>query len=229
MKEKPILFSTEMIKSLLNGTKTQTRRICKPQPIYDHESGRLFIGNVMFDIHDKWDIPMCLKDNARWEAGDVLWVRETFYAYGHWTRIRTTLINSVKTEHHFHDLTLSSNKIYMYEDHPPETVLKRWGLGYHKRPSIFMPKEACRIRLEITDIRVERLQEISEEDAIAEGVGYGFQMNVGWPDYEHIVNGVCTLTQDTARMSYASLWDKINGKGSWKLNPWIWAITFKRL
>jgi hypothetical protein len=54
-------------------------------------------------------------------------------------------------------------------------------------------------------------------------------MNAGWPDYQHIKNGICALTQDTAEMSYASLWESINGKGSWEKNPWVWVIAFRRI
>jgi len=167
------------------------------------------------------------------KPGDVIWVRETHYAYGHWTRVITTLPNSVKKEYHFHDLTLSENKVYMYEDCPPETILKRWGLGYHKRPSIFMPKAACRLRLEIIDERPERLQDISEEDAMAEGVYF-----YGWDDpeqydYKNYLYDDKGNYDDfgllTATESYKSLWIKINGKGAWDRNDWVWAITYKML
>lgn len=91
-----------------------------------------------------------------------------------------------------------------------------------------MPKAAARLYLKVISCVAEKLQDITEDSAIAEGVGCGFQMNAGWPDYEHInKSGICTLTQDTARMSYASLWDKINGPGSWDLNPWVWVIKFE--
>jgi len=98
--------------------------------------------------------------------------------------------------------------------------------------SIHMPTEAARTVRRMTDIRVEKLQEISEEDAIAEGVGYGFQMNSGWPDYQHINDdGICTLTQDTAVMSFATLWDSINAKRGygWDVPQWIWVVEFKQL
>ena len=95
---------------------------------------------------------------------------------------------------------------------------------------LFMFKEHARIWLELTaDPIPQRLQDITEEDAIAEGVGHGFQMNAGWPDYEHIKNGICELTQDTARMSFVSLIDKINGPRSWEKNPWVWKLKFKRI
>jgi len=133
------------------------------------------------------------------KIGTILWVRETWNYDPH------------------------KNVTYIYKAQG-ENQSEKW------KPSIFMPKEACRIRLEITDIRVERLQNISEEDAMAEGVGYGFQMNAEYPDYEHIKNGICILTQDTAEMSFASLWDSINFKrASWKSNPWVWKIEFKKL
>lgn len=92
-----------------------------------------------------------------------------------------------------------------------------------------MPRSSSRIILKVTGVRVERLQEITEEDAIAEGVGHGFRMNAGWPDYQHIQpNGICELTQDTASMSFASLWESIHGPGAWERDPWLWVIQFDR-
>jgi len=101
------------------------------------------------------------------------------------------------------------------------------------KPSIHMPRWASRITLEVVAVRVERAQEINEEDAIAEGVGYGWQMNVGWPDYLHISEGRCALTQDTAAQSFGTLWDSINAKRdggaySWARNPWVWVVEFRR-
>jgi hypothetical protein len=183
--ERPILFTTPMVQSILDGRKTQTRRVMKIQP--DGRGTRCT--NVYFEDWHGRELKC-----PYGKIGDVLWVRET------WSKTDSG-----------HIIYRATNK----------------GFNPIWKPSIFMPKEACRIRLEITNIRVERLQDISEEDAIAEGIGAGFQMNAGWPDYQHIKNGVCSLTQDTAEMSYASLWESINGNGSWSKNPWVWVIEFR--
>lgn len=208
--EKPILFSTGMVQAILEERKTQTRRICKPIPIYDEDSGHVFIGNVMFDIHDKWDIPMYLKDNARWEIGDILWVRET------WQKL----------------LTEEGGFGYTYKanDHPFDRATK-W------KPSIFMPKEACRIKLLVNNIRVERLQDISEEDVFSEGVQIPTHNGtICWVVSEKdsainfMPNDQTVWTKElVAKAHYAELWSKINGKGSWNLNPWVWVIEFKKL
>jgi hypothetical protein len=189
--EKPILFSTPMVQAILDGRKTQTRRICKPIPIYDRDSGYVFISNVMFDIHDGWDIPMYLKDNAKWEAGDILWVRETW-------RVRQ-FPNQAKE--------------YFYKASIEERELFKW------KPSIFMPKEACRIKLLVKNIRVERLCDISEEDAMAEGINL--------PNYAE--QAVKDVYHPAPSDIYAELWDEINGTGSWIKNPWVWVIEFERI
>jgi len=128
MTEKPILMSTPMVRAILEGRKSQTRRICKPQPVYDDDSGYVFIGNVMFDIHDKWDIPMYLKDKARWEPGDILWVRETF----------------AKTGDNFHDDWPGHGDYYYKADDPfselepgsPTKGIFRWSVNLHAQRSL---------------------------------------------------------------------------------------------
>jgi len=193
-----------MVHAILDGRKTQTRRIIKKQPVFDIDSGYKYWDNLMFDLHDDVLETMYMPDHCPYgDPGDILWVRETW---------RPTTFS------------MPTGWPYDYRATAKEDGVPEEGPW---KPSIFMPKEACRIKLEITDIGVERLNDISEGDAIKEGVGHGFQMNGGWPDYEHIKNGVCTLTQDTAAMSFASLWEKINGKGSWGKNPWVWVIEFK--
>jgi hypothetical protein len=151
---------------------------------------------------NRWEDYHGNKVKPRYEIGDVLWVRETWQKF---------LIEGGGFGY-----TYKANNHIFDQD-------TKW------KPSIFMPKSACRIWLKVTDVKAERLQDISEGDAIMEGVGSGFQMNAGWPDYEHIENGICTLTQDTAKMSYVSLWNKINGKDSWDLNPWVWVYSFERI
>jgi hypothetical protein len=170
MKERPILFSAPMVRAILDGRKTQTRRIMKIQP--DGRGTRCT--NVHFeDWHGRE-----LKCPYGW-VGDILWVRET------WSK------------------TDSGKYIYAATNNGFNPVWK---------PSIFMPKDACRIRLQITDIRIEKIQDISKEDVIAEGIDTKFLYEGTHPKW-----------------AYFSLWDKINGKGSCEQNPWVWVIEFKKL
>ena len=216
VKERPILFTAEMIRAILAGHKTMTRRILKPQPDekysdgrwyadrYDHSRDFVFWGRPGTEKANVCGLPFFWSPYG--DVGERLWCRETW-------ALQIPVGASIHAE----------RVPYYRADHDETFIPPRW------KPSIFMPRWASRITLEITGVKAERLQDISEEDAIAEGVGHGFRMNAGWPDYGHIVNGVCTLTHDSARMSFATLWDAINGKDSWALNPWLWVISFKRL
>ena len=189
MKERPILFSAPMVRALLAGTKTQTRRIIKPQHLafFNQDAA------AMLSYWNERPLPYG-------QTGDRLWVRETF---GHFER-----------NQHFKP---GCNVYYRADGNCLE--LEPW------RPSIHMPRWASRITLEITSVRVERLQDISEADAIAEGCtqnhnGYYW----GGP---HPVSGLKQLA--TAKGAYQDLWESINGPDSWAANPWVWAIEFKRL
>lgn len=217
--EKPILTSTPMVQAILEGRKSQTRRICKPQPYPDLDE-RLdpIAKGILLDI----------LRTVRYQKGMILWVRETFYAYGHWTLITTQLSNSVKKEYRFQDLTLPERREYLYEDCPFDFILKRWGLGYHKRPSIFMPKAASRIKLEITDVRVERVQDISDADAISEGLR-SKEYTDGHQSFGKWYSSECGTWHPNPVDAYSNLWESINGKGSWEKNPWVWCISFKRV
>ena len=204
VKERPIIFSTPMVQAILEGRKTQTRRIVTPS-----RSGSC-------DTHHKswldWDKiypnnPFGIKVHSKindtihrvfphYNKGDLLWVREA------WCRMDGELFFRASVKY-------------------PETL--KW------KPSIHMPKAAARIWLQVKDVRVERVKDISESDAISEGVGFGFQMNAGWPDYNNIKDGVCQVTQDTPEMSFATLWDSINGSESWDSNPWVWVVEFEKI
>ena len=173
MKERPILFSAPMVRALLAGTKTQTRRIIKPQHL------AFFNQDAAAMLSDWNERPL-----PYGQPGDRLWVRETF---GHF-----------ECNQHFKP---GCNVYYRADGNCLE--LEPW------RPSIHMPRWASRITLEITSVRVERLQDISEADAIAEGV----YTDPACPAYD----------------AYAQLWDEINGLGSWEANPWVWVIEFRRL
>lgn len=195
MKEHPILFSTPMVKAILEGRKTQTRRVNKLEgldgesPYYETREGDLV------PIND-----MC----PYGQVGDKLWVRETFY---------------------IHSRFFTDDPKYFYKADNPSLPLNN-----HWRPSIFMPRSASRIALEITKIRVQKLQQISQDDAIAEGLLFMGGIADNWDDAPW-----CASLKDQEPMKYPSaaygrLWDSINGKKyPWESNPWVWAISFKKL
>ena len=174
------------------------------------------------------------------QIGDVLWVRETYYAYGKWELSGKTKTGKQKWD--FKDLTFWNKNMpdggYKYADNPPSNIQngKSTVEGYYKRPSLFMPKAACRIFLEITEIWVERLNDISEEDAIREGVLL-HERGIHWLDYiqqkHKITQFIYCLS--SAKQSFKTLWNLINGedifpnKFSWNKNPWVWVISFKRI
>ena len=200
MKERPILFSAPMVRAILDGRKTQTRRIVKPQPV-QHPSPPC---NPDYDIEwrgfilwlSKGEAAKCMPEYCPYgQPGDRLWVRETFYG------IRDGG---------------DGNPCVAYRvDCPPCFAPKdaKW------KPSIFMPRWASRITLEITAVRVERLQAITEADAKAEGVKAW--QSEGYRVAHNIFDGT--------KLAYAELWNEINGPGSWAANPWVWVIQFRRV
>lgn len=173
-----------MVTAILDGTKTQTRRIWKPRP-------------------GKFDDQPHLERCPYGQPGDQLWVRETFALTGD---------NASPIVHPVH-----GGVAWRATDHSKAFTWK---------PSIHMPRWASRITLEITGIRVERLQSITEQDAIAEGIAlvHGKEM-LGWNDYEAEILGGLAKAKD----SYASLWRSINGPESWNQNPYVWVVEFKRI
>lgn len=202
-KETPIIFSTLMVQAILSRTKTQTRRIIKPQPddsgLWNDDKYPRGLDSLLTGWNGVTDDTAESKEFKcpYGKVSDILWVRETF-------------------------LILPPNMVF-YKADIENKATGKW------KPSIFMPKIACRIRLKITNIRVEKLQDISEEDAIAEGIiavqrpgGFGFGLKKEW-DYKF------PLHERTPIDAYRMLWDKINGKHSWDTNPWVWVIEFKIL
>jgi hypothetical protein len=238
MKYKPLLFSTPMVQALLEDRKQMTRRVMKPQPYPVTRHGR------EVEIYFEWDASKKITDLPiqEWAAlcpygqiGDVLWVRETFYAYGKWELSGKTKTGKQKWD--FKDLTFWNKNMpdggYKYADNPPSNFQKGKSTveGYYKRPSLFMPKAACRIFLQITDRRVESLQGISEEDAIKEGIK---SMDITdktklYFNYETQTFMARNIKGLGANESFETLWQSINGKESWESNPWVWVISFKRI
>lgn len=214
MKEIPILFSTAMVQAILEGRKSQTRRPIKPQAMVD-EKGRLIWKNAPAgktkEIEKGLPMSYGLKDYCPYgKPGDILWVRET------WSP----------------DLAGDGENGYVeYIKYAadgtrlPVSWLKDYD-GFKNRPGIHMNKEYARIWLQVTDIRVERLQDISEDDAKVEGVNTHItELGPSYFDYETGYNNGLF----DARDSFRTLWRKINGAESWNTNPWVWAISFKVL
>lgn len=197
-----------MVRALLAGSKTQTRRVCKPQP---HSIGTA----------DKQAAPSASPYGI---PGDRLWVRETFFAYGRWE----TRFNDAKQrdEMRFVDMTAECGHAYHYDADAPALPLApgpRGPLtGWYKRPALFMPRAASRIALELVSVRVEQLNDCSPADAMAEGL-QGISDGIGW----NAGDATDCALDPVAR--YAALWDMINGSGSWAKNPWIWVVEFRRV
>ncbi|ASP90756.1 hypothetical protein [Sinorhizobium meliloti] len=198
MTDRPILFSGPMVRALLAGRKTQTRRLCKDQPppgvTIIRKTIRPFGGEPYhaFERRTKFgnfggEVPVKIS------RGDRLWVRETWQGLS------------------FGDCqpTKSSLCEVRYAATDPCADLDGEARGYPWRPSIFMPRWASRLTLIVTDVRLERLQDISIGDALAEG----------WP-------GAVEANKMPATKWYRHLWDEINSAGAWHANPWIAAYTF---
>lgn len=213
MKERPILFSAPMVRAILAGTKTQTRRVVKPQPFrdpsthgYQWHGGAALLRAEYGDRYVHTDLEPMRRAAERCcpygQPGDRLWIRETFGVQADCT-IGYQKFTSLK-------LTPSAKerpKIHYRSDNNERAWVEKW------RPSIHMHRWASRITLEVTDVRVERLQDISEADAVAEGVKNSL----------HLPGG------RFASENYCHLWDTINGEGSWDTNPWVWVVSFKRI
>ena len=202
MKERPILFKGPMVRALLDGTKTQTRRVVKMkrhQQIEEREDGTPW--PWMYDGDRDADSWMACPYG---QPGDRLWVRETF-AEG------------------IHQLADVNHWAYAADPFGNQQRLgDRW------KPSIHMPRWASRITLEITGVRVERLQDISEADAIAEGIERQDD-GIGWRRGPITADVPNTATRTAfPKLAYQSLWESINGPGSWAANPWGWVIEFRR-
>ena len=228
MKERPILFSGSMVAALLAGTKTQTRRIVKlphdnplgkwePTTFGGSDGGRTRDGKTVplerVIWHTRTGDSLCCPYGA---PGDRLWVRET-----HAIVPRTAYAHSEGVQQAIrHDDPL---------DHDAAIFREGWTRsqsGFSWRPSIHMPRWASRITLEVTDVRVERLQDIGEADALAEGI-QRYSGPLRWVRYIDALTG--DAKHNTPRDAFRSLWESINGSSSWDANPWIWAIEFRRL
>lgn len=223
----PILFSTTMVQAILEGRKTMTRRIIKPQPT-SGESWQSVLANNPHD-HNWRDAFTNSKIKCPYgQLGDILWVRETWAPF----------LRDTETEPGYQELI----KFAADGAEFPFKHLKDFSeQGWHNRPSIHMPKAACRIFLKIKSIKVERLQNISVGDAVDEGIEFwnvdsdrfrGGELvadfkNYMWRDDEKYEDYFFPAYAN-AIDSFKSLWQKINGIESWQANPWLWVVEFER-
>jgi hypothetical protein len=236
MKERPILFSAPMVRAILDGSNTQTRLVVKPKI---SETMEWFGGKSDADDDRELDELLGQRNEEKglrvWcsdypeegsevircpygQPGDRLWVRQEHYRFGHWEAVPGVRTKGGRQKWKFVediDQTLyDAPELYRKGRHHKDPATPAW----HKRLARFMPRALSVINLEVVGIRVERLQDISEADALAEGVRQYSML-------ERIQAG-----QDRwARHAYRDLWESINGPGSWEANPWVWAIEFKQI
>ena len=215
MGERGIIFTAPMVRAILGGRKTQTRRVVKHEyplygapkswPAYDCEEG--------FGFESEDEFVRCPYGNPP----ERLWVRENWTLLDHNHKPVNTSLKGLHSLPVGYDVVFQADHINPKGDGPDKM---KW------KPSIHMHRWASRITLEITDIRVERLQDISEDDADAEGFGGDFPHRV-FPDIFYRDMGHLSIPE-----CFGILWDSINGKKpgcSWDENPWVWVIEFKRL
>ena len=212
-KEKPIIFSTESVKAILEGRKTQTRRIIKgygntlhygkllcdwalsEKPYYVGEEGQ-----VEWELQTEADDSSTFTFKSKLWLGDILYVKEAYS-------------------------TTERNSIIFKAD------MRYWGYKEKWKSPLFMPRKYARIFLEVTNIRIERLQDISEKDCIKEGVDAITHNDfpIGFRDYSWLPE---LMVLGEAKASFRTLWDSINGKKemcAWRDNPYVWVIEFKLL
>jgi hypothetical protein len=186
MKLRPILFSTAMVQAILEGRKTQTRRVVKPQPRNGTEE-RFY--------NEEQPTYLC----PYGQPGDILWVLESW----------TPIVNA------------GQDGFNLYGYKTDALVGVKW------KPSIYMPFAAARIFLRIKAVRVERLQDITEEDAIYEGIGRFTKDNT---IYKYGIDGLpWVIMERKPSLAFARLWQSINGPESWAANPWVWVLEFQRV
>lgn len=216
MKERPILFSGPMVRAILDGSKTQTRRIFKPQPNIQGS----FIEDAGHLVYcESPDIERIAGPSPVWKKvacpygvpGDLIWVRETWQPF----RLRTEAEEAASREINRKFV----NGEYKTPDEIIQASLSRPG-ATGEVVALYAADYgdwASRIDLEITNIRVERLQEISAEDCVAEGLKPDMETHSG------------EYWREDVGHQFECLWESINGPGSWTANPWVWVVEFKRI
>lgn len=212
MKETPLLMRGPLVVATLEDRKTETRRVVDIKkfggPSEDHASrGRFHCEKGLWrSSAGNYNVWSDGRPCPYGKPGDRIWVKETHWLFGRWYEDGLTKKGRPRWR-------FRADRLHRFACFTPGHVTpRRTSKGWHKRPSIFMPRWASRLTLEIVSIRVERLQQISEKDCFREGVSY-----------------TPAVTRDH-RIQFIELWDSINGKEHpWASNPWVWVIAFKRI
>jgi hypothetical protein len=215
MKERPILMSAPMVRALLAGKKTQTRRIVKPQPELGEHGWEWPSAKCksMVEVREMGGL------GPYGGRGDRLWVRET------WNAIHAHHDGEIDVAQQIPKARGTWSAVYAATDSQRDEHRDDRGFGW--RPGIHMPRWASRITLDVTSVRVERLHAITEADAWAEGID----------EIDGMLDAaaICAAAKladcgyEDARATFAALWCEINGAESWEANPWVWVVGFKRV
>ena len=230
-----MLFSTPMVQAILDGRKTMTRRLKGLKnvdvkateiianngwPKQGNFTARFQFKDIEKDGVEAWEVTNIFKSPVK--IGDVIWARETWNELDNEIAYKASSDLFKKTE--WYNKIDKAFKLVSLETPLPENCIK-W------KPSLFMPKSACRLFLEVTNVKVERIQDISEQDAKNEGVefqdaNFNGLLYVGYKNYEIKDINVLDWFKHPSQ-SFQSLWTKINGFYSWYNNPFVWVYTFK--
>ncbi len=240
MTDKPILFSAPMVRAILDGRKTMTRRALKPQPWV--EGPFILVQNKKGPKGAGWilnNAPEMVLSELPYHAGDTLWVREAWRTNAMWDHLKPSDLGTESQKHGRVSLHYEAGGSAPNSCDPKDAG--------RLRPGMFMPRWASRITLRVTAVKIERLQDISDDDAKAEGIFYQppTDEDLDWYKSYCEENGLDpTVPMDgvwqsgdpgkhmwgpTPQFAFRHLWESINGPGAWEANPWVAAYAFERV
>lgn len=235
MKFHPLTVTEELIPAILNGTKGVTRRALMPPPFkrnvtigeefeFPTKSHGITIVSSRKNGPTGW-----LEEWGKYHPGDVLWVKETYFSYGFWGDAEGEYTSTGRQKTIFcHMGNPVGPSLYYSNDMPDHITVRSKGCasGFYKRLARFMPKKYCRTFLEIEDVRIERVQDITEDDARLEGAGKSVM------PYFITNNPKCEPafpTQLTHLGGFITLWEKLHGPDAWYHNGWVYRLKFKKI